>query len=188
VGTPARIVVADANVIINLIHAEHLALLAAIPPYEFVIPDNVLSEITKTAQRAALEAAINAGYLVGATITEPAELASYAELRQVNGKGEAACLALAHSRGWLIASDEKGRFRREVFARLGEGRLVTTPGLFVLAIRAGAISIAEADHAKAILENHRFRLTFPDRRLFDRRESDESLFPILKVGIVRAAD
>jgi predicted nucleic acid-binding protein len=147
-----------------LLHAGHLALLAAIPSYEFVIPEDVIAEITDGEQRQALEGATAAGYLVRATVTDPAEQASYGELRLVMGKGEAACLALAQSRGWLIASDEKGRFRREVFARLGEGRLVTTPGLFVLAIRAGAISVAEADHAKAILENHRFRMAFASFR------------------------
>jgi predicted nucleic acid-binding protein len=77
-----------------------------------------------------------------------------------SGKGEAACLALAESRGWLVASDEKRRFRREVLALLGSGRLVTTPGLFVLAIRAGGISVQEADEVKAVLERHRFRMGF----------------------------
>jgi len=76
------------------------------------------------------------------------------------GKGEAACLAMAEARGWMIASDEKKRFRREVTARLGLERLVTTAGLFVIAIRAGVISVEEADQAKEILERHRFRMAF----------------------------
>jgi hypothetical protein len=76
------------------------------------------------------------------------------------GQGEAACLAMAESRGWIVASDERRRFRREVFSRLGEGRLVTTPGLFVLAIRVGRLSVDEADQMKAVLEQHRFRMTF----------------------------
>ncbi len=159
-GIPTRIVVTDANIIINLIHAGRLGLMGALPPYEFVVPEDVVSEITDPDQRQALEAAITAGQLRRESIEVPAELTRYAELRQVIGKGEAASLALAESRGWLIASDEKGRFRREVLAGLGAGRLMTTPGLFVLAIRAGAISVAEADEAKAILEQHRFRMPF----------------------------
>jgi hypothetical protein len=67
---------------------------------------------------------------------------------------------MAEERGWLIASDEKRRFRREVIARLGEGRLVTTAGLFVIAIRANVLSIGDADQAKEILERHRFRMAF----------------------------
>jgi predicted nucleic acid-binding protein len=99
-----------------------------------------------------------------------AELTTYAELRRVMGKGEAACLALAEARGWIVASDEKKRFRREVIARLGEERLVTTAGLFVLAIRAGLLSVEEADQAKAILERHRFRMKFRSfRELVEER-------------------
>lgn len=66
----------------------------------------------------------------------------------------------------MIASDEKGRFRREVLSRLGQGRLITTAGLFVLAIRTGLISIDDADQAKTELENHRFRMTFDTFRIF----------------------
>jgi predicted nucleic acid-binding protein len=164
IGAPTRIVVTDANVIINLNHAGHLDLLGALPRYEFVVPEDVVSEVSDPIQRDALEAAINAGHVRRETITAPAELARYAQLRQVVGKGEAACLALAESRGWLIASDEKRRFRREVLAGLGGGRLVTTPGLFVLAIRSGALSVDEADQAKAILERHRFRMAFKSFR------------------------
>ena len=159
-AAPTRIVVTDANIIINLIHAHRLALASALPSYEFVVPEDVASEITEPAQRSALETAIAAGHLRRETITAPAELTRYAELRQVVGKGEAACLALAESRGWLVASDEKRRFRHEALTRLGVGRLVTTPGLFLLAIRAGAMSVEEADEAKAILERHRFRMPF----------------------------
>jgi predicted nucleic acid-binding protein len=159
-GAPTRIVVTDANIIINLIHAGRLDLLGALPGYEFVVPEDVVSEISDPAQREALAAAITAGYLCQEPITAPTELTRYAQLRQVVGKGEAACLALAESRGWLVASDEKRRFRREVLAGLGSGRLVTTPGLFVLAIRAGRISVEEADTAKVVLERNRFRMGF----------------------------
>ena len=156
---PRRVVVTDANIIINLVHAGRLALLGALPPYAFLVPEDVVGEIVDPTQREELEAAITAG-LMSETVTAPHELTRYAELRQVVGRGEAACLALAESRGWLIASDEKRRFRREVLARLGSGRLVTTPGLLVLAIRAGVMSVEEADDAKAILERNRFRMGF----------------------------
>ena len=156
--------VADANVLINLIHVQRLGMLASLPGYELVVPDNVISEITDSAQRSALEAALSAGHLRRDTVTNPEELARYVELRQVMGAGEAACVTLAEARGWLIASDEKRRLRREVTERLGPGRLVTTPGLFVLAIRAGVMTVEEADRAKGILEGHRFRMSFPSFR------------------------
>lgn len=157
---PKRVVVTDANIIINLIHAGRLPLLGALQQYEFAVPEDVVYEIAVPSQREALEAAITGGLLRRETITAQHELARYAELRQVGGRGEAACLTMAESRGWLIASDEKRRFRREVLARLGPGRIVTTPGLFVLAIRAGVISVEEADDAKTVLERNRFRMGF----------------------------
>ncbi|ETX05050.1 hypothetical protein [Candidatus Entotheonella palauensis] len=53
----------------------------------------------------------------------------------------------------MATSDEKRRFRREILSRLGEVRLMTTAGLFVLSIRAELISIDEADQAKAEIES-----------------------------------
>ena len=44
---PDIVVVTDANVLINLIHADLLALLADLPPYRFVISEHVLVEITR---------------------------------------------------------------------------------------------------------------------------------------------
>jgi hypothetical protein len=42
--------------------------------------------------------------------------------------------------------------------------LVTTAGLFVIAIRAGAISVEEADQVKELLQRHRFRMIFSSFR------------------------
>jgi predicted nucleic acid-binding protein len=115
-----------------------------------------------------LEIGLTRGVLRKQSITDPGELAAYAELRRMMGSGEAACLAMAEARGWLVASDERRRFRREVIARLGEGRLVTTAGLFVIAIRAGVTSVEEADQIKEILQRHRFRMAFRSfRELLD---------------------
>ena len=59
------------------------------------------------------------------------------------GKGESACIAIAEQREWLVASDERGRFLRIAKERLGEGRILNTPGLFVLGIRAGLLSVED---------------------------------------------
>lgn len=159
-STSARVVVTDANVLINLIHSRRLDLLDALTAFKFVVPDPVVAEITEPTQRQALEIALTRGALSQQSITDPRELATYAVLRRIMGSGEAACLAMAEERGWLLASDEKRWFRCEVLARFGEGRLVTTAGLFVIAIRASVISIGDADQAKEILERHRFRMAF----------------------------
>lgn len=156
----ARILVVDSNIIINFLHVGRLALLAALPRYECVVPEDVVAEITNPAQRRQLDVAIADGLLRVETITDFEDLVEYAELRRTLGRGEAACLVLARSHGWLLASDEKGRFQREVSTRVGSERTVNTAGLFVAAIRAGLISIEDADDAKAILEQNRFRLPF----------------------------
>jgi predicted nucleic acid-binding protein len=158
--TRARVVVMDTNILINLCHVERLDLLGALPEYAFVVPPEVVSEVSDLQQRQRLQDALKRDDLREEVLTDPTELAVYAELRRIMGTGEAACLALAEHRGWLLASDEKRRFRREALTRLGEGRLVTTAGLLVLGIRAGLLSVEAADAVKAALEQHRFRMTF----------------------------
>jgi len=150
----------DTCVAINFIHVGRLALLRTLPGYLFVLPEEVLAEVTETAQREQLSRAVTEGWLRVERITEPSDLADYADCRRVLGKGEAACLVLARRHNWLVACDEKGRFQREAVARLGPGRVVNTAGLFVAAIRAGLITVEDADSAKAVLEQHRFRLKF----------------------------
>lgn len=154
----------DTCVAINFIHVGLLALLGTLPGYLFVLPEEVLTEVNETAQREQLSRAVTEGWLRVERITEPADLADYADCRRVLGKGEAACLVLARRNNWLVACDEKGRFQREAVARLGPGRIINTAGLFVAAIRAGLITVEDADSAKAILEQHRFRLKFSSFR------------------------
>jgi predicted nucleic acid-binding protein len=89
-----------------------------------------------------------------------AELALFVELRRSLGMGEAACLALAVHRGALVASDEKRAFRREAETRLGPGRILNTPGLLLLSIRRGLLTVEEADEIKNTLESKRFRMKF----------------------------
>jgi len=78
--------VTDANVLINFMHVERLALLGALPSYTFVVPEPVVSEITDPGQVQQLQEAL-----------------------------------LRH---------------------------------------AGLLSVDQADHAKAVLEQHRFRMVF----------------------------
>ncbi len=76
------------------------------------------------------------------------------------GRGEAACLAAAEYRRWLFACDERRRVRRIAVERVGEGRILTTAGILVRAIRSEIITVPEADALKAALERSRFRMDF----------------------------
>ncbi len=160
VSSPTRIIVTDANVLINLIHIDLLGILGQLSGYKFVLPDHVDTEITDEEQRFALNEAVDNGVVTKVSVTEIAAIDLYAELALVMGSGEAACLALAVTENWIVASDEKRRFRREARDRLGEGRILTTPGLILLAIRAGIMTVEEADQAKAVLETKRFNMAF----------------------------
>ncbi len=160
-GSPQdRIVVVDANVIINLIHVKRLDLLRNLPGHKFVVPDHVMEEIRMEYQKEALRDALSAGYISLVSITDPEEIGFYDRNTRIMGKGESACLAIAQRRKWIIASDEKGRFRREAVKRLGEGKILTTPGILIMAIKAGILSVEEADGAKVILESRRFKMMF----------------------------
>lgn len=153
-----RVVVTDANILINLIHIGRLDLLGKLAGFEFVVPPEVVQEISEPSQVAAFTTALNQGFLREEILIEIPALRLYAELVATLGKGEAACLSLAVTNGWMIASDERRKFRREVLARLGPDRLLNTPGLLFLAIRLGALSIAEADAALQILAGRRFKV------------------------------
>ncbi len=137
----------DASVLINLTNAGSLGLLGRIESWDFSIPDEVVEEIIRAEQAAVLESAFEAGQMRRVSSTDPAEIALYAELRQRMGKGEAACLAIAAYRGWMLVSDDRGRaFRRLVRERIGEERLVGTPEIVRVARTAGVLSQKDADH------------------------------------------
>lgn len=142
---PEKTVVVDATVIIHLANAQCLNLLGALKGYEFVVPDQVVEEITRPQQAAALERAVRAGWLRRESSTEPVEIALYGELRARMGKGEAACLAMAATRGWMLASDDRGRaFRRLAREYVGQERLLDTPGIAAAARAEGVLSDADA--------------------------------------------
>lgn len=156
----AQLVVTDANILINLFHIGRLSILGALAQFEFVVPDEVVAEILHEEQSVALQAAIGASHLTIVGFQNTEDLTAFAALTSFLGKGESACLALAQQRGWWVASDEGGAFRREAQQRLGPGRLINTPGLLLSAIRTGVLTVEEADTAKGVLEQHRFRVKF----------------------------
>jgi predicted nucleic acid-binding protein len=155
-----RLVLVDANILFNLAFVNRLSLLGALSDLDFHAPEEVLAEIVSERERTLVEESIRRGHLCETTFSEVSELALFVELRRSLGMGEAACLAVAVHRGALIASDEKRAFRREAETRLGPGRILNTPGLLVLSIRSGLLTIEEADEIKRALEAKRFRMKF----------------------------
>ncbi len=150
----------DTCILINFSILDRLDLLGALADFEFLVLENVVEEVRRPEHQPRLRSALERGHLRRIEIVDVETLSIFAELRRSMGGGEAACLAVAATHGWLIASDEKKVFLREANNRLGPGRILNTPGLLVLAIRAGLMTVEEADRAKRILEQHRFRMRF----------------------------
>jgi len=106
---PARVVVVDTSVVINLVHVNRLDILGRLDGWEFVVPEQIVEEVSEPSQAAMLMDALIAGPLRKEPSTKTAELEIYAELRQVMGRGEAACLAMAQSgTGWLPPTSVAG--------------------------------------------------------------------------------
>ena len=137
-----------------------MPLLGALTPYRFFVPEEVINEITEPAQQSEVAGALAEGLLARTVIDSIDVLALFGTLRDLMGRGEAACLALAVTKGWIIASDEKRRFRREVLERIGAARIVDTASLLRHAISIARVSVAEADGFKAVLETRRFVMPF----------------------------
>ena len=53
-----------------------------------------------------------------------------------------------------------GRFRNEALVRIGEERLLGTIEIYTTALRAGLLTIEQADADKAILDERRFNMPF----------------------------
>lgn len=156
----AQEVATDTSVLINFAVVDRLALLGGLTGLRFVAPDAVIGEIKRPDPRKRIETAVDAGHLGTVVVDDVPTLARFARLRREMGPGEAACLALALQRHWWLACDDRHAVRRAARELLGEGRLLNTAGLFLLAIREGLWSVRDADRAKETLANNRFHMKF----------------------------
>lgn len=96
------LVVADTSFLVNFLIVGRMDLLRGLRAYVFHVPNHVVAEVEYEEQRERLKAAIGEGTLTELEITDPAEIALYGELRRFLGDGEAACLAVAVTRRWVI--------------------------------------------------------------------------------------
>lgn len=156
----------DTSVLINFLKIDRADLLASHPLYRFVVIDYVRREVTVRYhhQLARLDAALADGLLDGDI--DPAnvsmqELAAYADLQRVNiGDGERGAIAAAYARGCAVAINDYRAMKR-LPAAYRSIRREDTSTIVVALIRAGVLTVAEADAIKADWEaNHRFRLKF----------------------------
>lgn len=158
----------ETSVLVNFLKIDRADLLARHPNYRFVVPDLVRNEVgTKpcyAAQAARLEAAIAAGHLLPddpAEATDLAELAAFAAMSTLKiGEGERAAVAAAFARGLPLAMDDHRAWNRSATHSAGLAR-ENTVSIVVALIKAGVLTVAEADAIKADWQaNHSFTLTF----------------------------
>lgn len=155
-------VITDTNILINFTKINRMDIFQKLHLYAFYIPEEVYVEITYPAQRLVLDQALGAGWLRKAEIADLNELRSYKRYTQKMGDGEAACLAIATCRKWIMACDEEKNklISREIQHELGTGYLLNTPGILLKAIREGILTVSQADAIKCALAQNRFVMSF----------------------------
>lgn len=162
----------DTCVLINFCHIKRLSLLGELSGYRFILPDAVYAEITYAKQKVSIDAQIKAGNLGRESITDEKmdEFQLYNDL-VASGieRGEAACLTLAKTRGYHLASDDaRNPFLRKAIELIGEERILKTEDLLLECIRNGLITVAQADEYKAIMADNHYTMPFESfQKFFD---------------------
>lgn len=154
-------VVLDSSVLINFLRIDRVDLLAGLP-LRFVVTPHVAAEISDgfPKQRAQFQAALATGAVEQRDVVEAAAIGHFGRLRATGrlGAGECAAIAYAVTNDFALALDDR-RATREAGALMPASRILRTADLMVSAIRAGLLTLAEADAIKEMWEKkHRFRL------------------------------
>lgn len=162
-------VVVDACFAINFLAIDRTDLLAELEPYRFHVPSEVEREIEREVQRRRLQRAFREGTLNRLEITDQEEIARSVELRSVFGAGESMAVAVAESRGWVVATDEKRKLRHLILDALGEDFLLNTEGVLVEAINQGLLTVPQGEGVRGELSNNGYLIKATIAQLRRRR-------------------
>lgn len=157
---PATIVL-DTSVLLNFVNIGRIELLGQLGA-SVVLPDQVVDEIRRPAQRKAVEDAVAAGILDLQSIRNSVEVALFTDLRAAGrlGAGECAVLAVALTRNWAAGLQDR-RARLEGQHRRRDLTLCQTEDLVLALIRSGHLTVEEADgFLVEWATRHRFRSRF----------------------------
>lgn len=153
-------VACDACILINFLNIRKIEILGKLSQYRFQILDAADAEVLKSAQRRDLDVAYRQRVVYRADPPCMKEIVVFADLTRSMGRGEAACLAAAQCRKWMVASDEGGKFKKTAIERIGCQRIIGTADILLAAIRNESITLSQADEVKAELERHAFKMPF----------------------------
>ncbi|MDE0418960.1 MAG: hypothetical protein OXI95_18800 [bacterium] len=153
------IIVTDASVLINFLRIDRTDLLAGLS-HEFIVTDHVAAEVTDRYpdQQQRFAAAVGAGAISETRVATLAELQIFGSVMATGRLGAGECSALAVSRGYILAIDDRlaTSHARSASATL---RILATQDLVLSMIREGLLIIAEADRIKQEwATRHCFRL------------------------------
>lgn len=155
------IIVTDASVLINFLRIDRTDLLADLS-HAFIVTDHVAAEITDRYpdQQQRFAAAVGAGAISETRVATLEELRIFGSMMATGrlGAGECSAIALAVSRGYILAIDDRlaTSHARSASATL---RILATQDLVLSMIREGLLNIGEADRIKQEwATRHRFRL------------------------------
>ena len=130
--------------------------------HQFIITDHVAAEVQDfySDQQTRLKAALQSGTLKQVSIADQSEVDLFSSLSKSRrlGSGECSAIALAISREYVLAIDDRQATNqaRRISRNL---RILTTQDLIVAMIHENLLSVAEADELKETwAHQHRFRL------------------------------
>lgn len=154
-------VVLDTSVLVNFLRIDRMDLIRE-HPCDFMVTGQVSDEITDnySDQRKRLLTAIETGVLRQESIEDPRAKELFESLVKTRrfGIGECSAIALAISRGCVLAIDDRQAANQAL--RIGADlRILPTQELVVSMIREGVLDINKADEIKELwASRHRFAM------------------------------
>lgn len=138
--------VLDASLILSVASANAFQLLWTHPVYVWHLSGIVRGELRQRTSRDPIDAAIAAGHLllVDLDTSDPAQMTEWAKWLERVDQGEAEAIAIASTRGWLVAIEDR-QAQRAIDANLGPERWVNCGSLLIDAVEGKRLSVAAAD-------------------------------------------
>jgi len=146
-------------VLLNFLRLHREGLLAQVPG-SIAVTNHALDELTIAEQASRMRALITAGHIQEVVLDSMEEISLFAKLMTSGRLGAGECSALAHGilHGKAVALDDKRAIRegRKIHKDL---QILTTADIIVKLIKAGRLTLADADAMKTDwAANHRFCL------------------------------
>jgi predicted nucleic acid-binding protein len=141
-------VIADACFLITFGNAGALGVVTSLQAHRILVSARSLGEVTKAPAHTALHAALAAGTIAVESIdledaAEQGALARFDARIAFRNRGDAEVLALAVSRGYIVASDDRA-VRSAAIAEVGATRLAGTVDFLKWAVSEGRLEKAQA--------------------------------------------